>query len=255
GSTWCQEIIWLIANNLNFEKATSTIQQLRAPMIEMSIYFSDNKEFCELIGGNSVEYTKNLTSPRFIKTHITYDLLPTQLKSVKPKIIYISRNPKDVFLSYYPHMQMFYGLNAPFEECAEMFCNGKMPPGSLMDHYLEFWKRRDEPNILFLKYEDLRFNTKGTIRRIAKFLEKPLCEEKINQIHDFLTLPKMRDNPGVNMETFTTHFEKNGRQNGGLPFIGNGEIGSWKERMTPEISKMFDRWVQDKTKDTALTFM
>ncbi|GJQ75779.1 hypothetical protein Trydic_g17850 [Trypoxylus dichotomus] len=255
GSTWCQEIIWLAMNNLNFEKATSTIQQLRAPMMEMSIYFFDNKEFCELIGNNSIEYVKNVPSPRFIKSHISYDLLPTQLKDVKPKIIYMSRNPKDVFLSYYPHMQMFYGLNATFEESAEMFCKGKMPLGCLLDHYLGFWQRRDEPNILFLKYEDLRYDTKETIQRIANFLEKPLSEEEVDKLHDFLTLPKMKNNPGMNMEMFTTNCEKKGRQNGGLPFIGSGSIGGWKERMTPEISKMFDEWIENKTKDTGLTFL
>lgn len=34
GSTWLQEMVWLIANDLDFDKAKGTIQQLRAPMIE-----------------------------------------------------------------------------------------------------------------------------------------------------------------------------------------------------------------------------
>lgn len=34
GSTWCQEMIWLINNNLDFDGAKNTVQQLRAPLIE-----------------------------------------------------------------------------------------------------------------------------------------------------------------------------------------------------------------------------
>lgn len=34
GSTWVQEMVWLIANNLDFERASTTIQQIRAPLIE-----------------------------------------------------------------------------------------------------------------------------------------------------------------------------------------------------------------------------
>lgn len=52
----------------------------------MSIYFSDNEKFCQLIGDNSVDYITKLPSPRFIKSHVPYDLLPKQLRTVKPKV-------------------------------------------------------------------------------------------------------------------------------------------------------------------------
>lgn len=34
GSTWVQEMVWLIGNNFDFESASNTIQQIRAPSIE-----------------------------------------------------------------------------------------------------------------------------------------------------------------------------------------------------------------------------
>lgn len=149
---------------------------------------------------------------------------------------------------------MFHGLNATFEETAEFFCKGKMPLGSLLDHYLQFWEMRNEPNILFLKYEELRSNTKDTIKLISNFLEKPLTDKQVNEVEDFLALNKMKDNPGMNMEMFTANCKRNGRNNGGLPFIGNGKIDGWKNLMTPNISKMFDEWIETKTKDTGLVF-
>lgn len=34
GSTWLQEMVWLIGNNLDFTTAENTLQQIRAPLIE-----------------------------------------------------------------------------------------------------------------------------------------------------------------------------------------------------------------------------
>lgn len=36
--------------------------------------------------GNSVEQVENTPSPRCIKTHLPWDLLPTELSEVKPKV-------------------------------------------------------------------------------------------------------------------------------------------------------------------------
>jgi hypothetical protein len=36
--------------------------------------------------GNSVELVENMQSPRYIKSHLTWDLLPAALNTVKPKV-------------------------------------------------------------------------------------------------------------------------------------------------------------------------
>lgn len=43
GSTWLQEILWLLGNDLDFEKARSIIQQVRNPTLELSCLFSDEE--------------------------------------------------------------------------------------------------------------------------------------------------------------------------------------------------------------------
>jgi hypothetical protein len=36
--------------------------------------------------GNSVELVENMQSPRYIKSHLTWELLPDALNTVKPKV-------------------------------------------------------------------------------------------------------------------------------------------------------------------------
>lgn len=48
GSTWLQEILWLLGNDLDFDKARSVIQQVRNPTLELScLYDKDHLSFLE----------------------------------------------------------------------------------------------------------------------------------------------------------------------------------------------------------------
>jgi hypothetical protein len=106
--------------------------------------------------GNSVEQVENMPSPRFIKTHLPVPLLPEQLANVKPKIVYVTRNPKDMCVSYYHYCKLIHGLHGSFDEFCDLFIQGKTPIGPIWDHILGFWEQKDEPNVLFIKYEDMK---------------------------------------------------------------------------------------------------
>jgi len=106
--------------------------------------------------GNSVEQVENMPSPRFIKTHLPVPLLPEQLDNVKPKIVYVTRNPKDMCVSYYHYCKLIHGLHGSFEEFCDLFIQGKTPIGPIWDHILGFWEQKNEPNVLFIKYEDMK---------------------------------------------------------------------------------------------------
>lgn len=41
GSTWAQEMIWLLGNKLDFE-GTKQMQQIRSPIVELSALFSED---------------------------------------------------------------------------------------------------------------------------------------------------------------------------------------------------------------------
>lgn len=48
------------------------------------------------------------TSPRYIKTHLPFSLLPPSLLD-QAKVVYVARDPRDVAISYYHHNRLFLG--------------------------------------------------------------------------------------------------------------------------------------------------
>lgn len=46
GSTWAQEIIWLLCNNMDFDGCKSQMQATRAPLLELSaVFHNDHEDF------------------------------------------------------------------------------------------------------------------------------------------------------------------------------------------------------------------
>ncbi|XP_050534781.1 sulfotransferase 1B1 [Daktulosphaira vitifoliae] len=256
GSTWAQEMVWCICNNLDFERAKSMLGQSRNPLLELTALMGNDTSKLNEQLGNSVEQVENMPSPRFIKTHLPSQLLPQKLSIVKPKIIYVARNPKDMCVSYYHYCKLIHGLHGSFDEFCELFIKGKTPIGPIWNHILRFWEKRDETNLLFLKYEDMKKNLKGAIRQVASFLAKELTEEQVLALEDHLSFNNMRKNPALNLKPILAIMEKSegSEDNPDEQFIRKGKVGDWKNYMSEELSVKFDKFTEDNLRGTGLTF-
>ncbi|XP_044172185.1 sulfotransferase family cytosolic 1B member 1-like isoform X1 [Acropora millepora] len=227
GTNWMREILWQLYNN--GEVSERKVFE-RVPLLERAF---------DIKGQPGV---RTLPSPRLISSHLTYDVIP---KGEGCKYIYIARNPKDVAVSYYEFMKAFGpsgGYNGPWEFFARIFVEGKVPFGLWNKHVLEWWKRKDNSNVLFLKYEDLKKDLTANIWQIAEFLEKPVSKDIVNKITHQCTFKEMTKN----MSAFTFIDD--------LKVLRKGEIGDWKNYFTPEIEKRFETDVMKELMDTGLTF-
>ena len=57
-------------------------------------------------GRTGADNFRNLESPRFMKTHLPYEVLKSQLeKHPNVRIIQTLRNPRDALVSYYHHLR------------------------------------------------------------------------------------------------------------------------------------------------------
>ncbi|KAF5302062.1 hypothetical protein FQR65_LT08612 [Abscondita terminalis] len=244
GTTWAQEMIWLIVNDLNFEGAKIFVDE-RIPVIELSGYWYKDSEPQHLeCHWDSVEYVKKMKDPRCIKTHMIWEKLPQEIldETKKPKIIYIARNPKDVCISsYYYFKDVLSCIDCTLEEFCVYFLNGSgHQPDYFWKHILHFWELRNRSNILFIKYEDMKLNLACEVERVAAFLEKTLTNDEVQQLVKWLDFDTMKNNEAVNHNKL---YKKSG-------FMRTGKVGEYKKVMPVEMIKKFDCWIEESLKDT-----
>ncbi|CAL5412513.1 unnamed protein product [Camellia sinensis] len=140
-------------------------------------------QVCNKKNANSdMPNTASNTTTRLFRTHIAYSQLPESIKSSRCKIVYITRDPKDVFVS------MWHFINTkrsseqdpfPFDEAFESFCNGVYNFGPFHEHVLEYWNEslKSPQKVLFLKYEELKRDPRGEVKKLASFLGRPLADD------------------------------------------------------------------------------
>jgi hypothetical protein len=79
GTTWTQEMLWMINNNLDYEGSKAEDLFLRYPFLEWAAIIKNFET-------DYVEMCANLPRPRHIKSHLPLFLLPEKLWTVKPKV-------------------------------------------------------------------------------------------------------------------------------------------------------------------------
>lgn len=187
-------------------------------------------------------------TPRIFKSHMPYNMaLGGTPAENHCRYIYIARNPKDVCVSYYKFefgksWSGYYDGN--WDHWLRLFLNGHAQYGDWFDHVLSWWNQKDNENILFLKYEDMKRNPGAEVRKIAGFLGIEITDEMLTTISEKTTFEAMR----------TDSFCGPGKFGEYRDFFRKGEIGSWREYFTSEQSEGFDRLFAERMTGSGLTF-
>ena len=187
GTTWLQNIVWLIVHN---GESFQGNMRKSIPMLEF--------DGCEV-----TEAIDNSVYPRIIKTHFRYCMTP---QNPNTKYIYITRNPKDALVSFYYHLKGFRESylcpDVTINNLFPLYVAGKVEFNLYFDHVAEWYSKRDEANVLFLLYEDLKRDLKSNVMKIAKFLgsdyeEKLLAnnEEVLKRVLEKSSFESMRNQP------------------------------------------------------------
>jgi len=257
GTTWLQEMVWLIANDLDYEKAEIDVV-VRVPLFEYPAYFDCNVVNSHLwFDAHPWDFINQHESPRVFKSHLHWSLLPEQLKNgtKKPRIISILRNPHDTFISYYHHCRLMEGFKGTFEDMTKLFLAGRSIFGPYFKSILSIWEQKHRSNVLFLKFTEMKSDLPGVIRKVAKFLEKPITEEQVEKLAKYLSFESMRKNPALNMRGVVNMYAKKyGLNIADNEFIRSGKVGGYKAEMTPEMIEKFNQWQKENLAGTDLSF-
>jgi hypothetical protein len=123
---------------------------------------------------------EQVANPRCFKSHETYEKVPKG-----GKYIYVTRNPRDVLVSFYHFLLSWVQVptsDVTMEEfCDRLFAGRGSNSGRVWDHMLGWWQNKggDHPSsdVLWVTYEDLKDDLETWIRRVAAFIGVELDDE------------------------------------------------------------------------------
>ncbi|KAI8117266.1 Amine sulfotransferase [Lucilia cuprina] len=245
GTTWIQEACWLLVNNLNFAKANAEDLPFRSVFMDLSALYTN-------IPKNTIDLAEQAASPRVLKSHLPAHLIPKQIWQKKSKIVYsltCARNPKDMVVSYFHFHRGLGTWQGDINEFVEDLINNDIMYCPYWEHIMDFWRMRQEQNIFFTTYEDMKRDLRSVLIQLNQFLERPeLSEEQLQQLEKHLSFEQMKANKRVN-PTFNIksgHGSPNVRAD--FEFMRRGVVGSHKDELTPEIQKKLDDWIAEHLK-------
>ncbi|KAJ8339917.1 hypothetical protein SKAU_G00345500 [Synaphobranchus kaupii] len=239
GTTWMQQALTLLFNRGDATVSQTVPNWARAPWLE--------QYYCP-------EVLKASQGPRIITTHLPYHLLAPSLQGSRAKVIYVTRNPKDVAVSYYHFHKMANFLPQPgsFEVFLNKFLDGTLNYGSWFDH-VKGWtsQAKDNRNFFYITYEDMWQDLKGSLERISTFLQCPLEAEELNSTQRHCSFSSMKENAMVNYTQISEEIMDHSKGQ----FMRKGKIGDWKTMFTEEQSRHFDQVFESEMESSQLRFV
>ncbi|KAJ3128897.1 hypothetical protein HK098_003224 [Nowakowskiella sp. JEL0407] len=225
GTTWTQYIILLLLRNGEPLAENENLHLLFA--------------FPEMFGTDSLETLPH----RLIKTHLPYNICP---KSTEAKYIHVVRNPKDCVVSYYHHTVGFPAYEfkgASFDDFFETFMEAKCDAEDFFDYMLSWYPQINDSNVLFLVYEDMKVDPRGSIVKIAKFLGIEVSDEVIDKVLDLSSISSMKKE---------TKIVPMGRDADAANWVRKGVSGDWRNYLSAEQSKRMDDKFREKFEGTGI---
>uniref|UniRef100_A0A8C6NZ04 Sulfotransferase n=1 Tax=Nothobranchius furzeri TaxID=105023 RepID=A0A8C6NZ04_NOTFU len=239
GTTWMQEIVGLISSRGDPHLSQTVPNWTRAPWLE-HIYLA------EMLNASP-------STLRVLTTHLPSHLLGPALQGSKTKVIYVSRNPKDVVVSFYHFHQFTNFLPEPgsFSEFLNQFLEGEQHYGSWFEHINGWMGQEAALNLLHVTFEEMSMDLPGTVDRVSSFLQRPLLEDERNSCVQHCSFSSMKDNKMCNYSLVPDEIVNHSKGS----FMRKGKIGDWRNMFTKQQNQYFDGVFNSKMKDCSLEFV
>ncbi|OVA16916.1 Sulfotransferase domain [Macleaya cordata] len=252
GTTWLKAMAFATVNRVRYTNNFTHNHPLLTSSPHELVPFLEQKYI-----DNSALDLSGFTSPRLFSTHMAHTSLPESVKDSKCKLVYICRDPKATFVSYWHFANKLRPKNLgpnSLEEAFERFCRGVTLFGPFWDHVLGYWKESLErpERVCFLKFEAMKKEPKLHLRKLAEFLGYPFSLEEENQRvpEEILRLCSFENLS--NLEVNKTGKLATGEENSA--FFRRGEVEDWVNFLTQEMIEHLDQITEQKLFGSGLKF-
>merc|ERR1719383_426894 len=188
---------------------------------------------------------EKLPSPRLLLTHLPFEFLPKRILEKRNKIVRISRNPKDLVVSYHKHMRNTANADSPilektgtFAEFFDSFVDGSCGYGS----YFEFERRYvaelsgDDrvDHVFHTCFEKLKRDSLESIVALGKFLGVERSKEFYEEVEEKTSFDYVKAKRDAQSKT------EEGRS-----LYRKGQVGDWINHLTVDQSRRIDKIVKE----------
>jgi Sulfotransferase domain len=216
GNTWTRFLL----GNLIHQDEPVTFSNIESRIPE--IYFNPDRAL------------RALPRPRMLKSHECF-------QPQYPHVIYIVRDPRDVAISFYHHNVKAGNIPDDYSMASFVprFIAGEFDRkfGSWRDNVLSWLSvRGDSPNLIVLRYEDMKGDTAGALRQVAEFLQRcsfrklDSSSEALQRAVELSSPERMRELE--KKEAADWVLTKKTRRD--KPFVRTAKAGGWKSQLAPE---------------------
>ena len=170
------------------------------------------------------------SQPEIVKTHLSY-------QPGVDRVVYLVRDGRDVAVSYFYHWQKQHHKRSltSFHEFLECFNNGLLDNFGPWGQHVLSWLDGGTPDLLLVRYEDLKRDTVGGLRRVLAFLGAGVTEEKLFSAVASAEFGRMQELERQQYHLCPTlaHTDPS------IPFVRSGRSAQFLEMFTPESSVKF----------------
>nr|KAG5707187.1 hypothetical protein BaRGS_017871 [Batillaria attramentaria] len=196
--------------------------------------------------------------PRALWSHLRFRYMPRDVTQKKVKVVYITRNPKDVFVSLFCYLKFFsgkLGYAGTWPQFFEVMLEQGYWFGDLFE-YLRDWERETDTHpdlpIIQVSFEDLKQDTLKQVERLNEFLGTKRSEEFCETVAHTCRFSNMHVT-----RKFGEDIVNSSDWRKDLPttcFFRKGEIGDWKNWFTVAQNEEFEKVYRTKMVGSKLIF-
>jgi len=173
---------------------------------------------------------RRLPRPRVLKSHEPYT-------PGYPKVLLIVRDPRDIALSYF-HYKIAHGVmdpDTPIAEFVERFVTGRVDGFGPWGENVGSWlgAREGDDAFLMLRYEDIKANTPGALRKIAGLIGVEADDATIEQAVKDSSFDRMRELDSKQQWNPT-------QLKGATPFVRKASAGGWRDDLPAESVQLIE---------------
>ncbi|VVA93689.1 unnamed protein product [Arabis nemorensis] len=254
GTTWLKALtVALFERSNNHSSSDDQHHPLLSDNPHGIVPFLETDMFHE---SSSPDLAKFSSFPRLFSTHMPFHTLHETLKGSPCKIVYMCRDVKDTLISWWffrSAIQKIEPDRSMLESLFKSFCNGTMYYGPFWEHVLSYWRGslEDPKHVLFMRYEKMKAKPYDQIKRLADFLGCPFTKEEeengsVDGILEFCSLRNLSSLEVNQTRKKKTMDHKN--------YFRKGEVGDWKNYLTPEMENKIDMIIQERLQGSGLKF-